>query len=213
MHFNRLHSLRQTLFWGEKKGIWQQQWSEITNPHIYLTSADNVGFGRQQIDDFPFALVSPLRTEHHRHFVPGVVARSLLSGGGGLTHVFVVFRGPAERHVVGGLSSPVSRRLRGLRERCCHICNFIADDVRARRAAVRRGSASPGPVRATRKWPLRSARTDERGQIERVNAGFINLFYSMIWSKTTEQLNTRFTLFKIFLTLKGLQSICFFCFF
>lgn len=85
--------------------------SEITNPNIYLTSADNIRFGRQQIDDFPFALVSPLRAEHHRHFVPRVVARSLLSGYGGLIHVFLVFCRPGERHDGGGFSLPVSRRL------------------------------------------------------------------------------------------------------
>jgi len=61
---------------------------------MYLTSADNVSFGRQQVDDFPFALVSPLRTEHHRHFVPRVGARALQPGG--LTRVFVVFRRPVE---------------------------------------------------------------------------------------------------------------------
>lgn len=108
------------------------------NPNIYLTSADNVSFGRQQIDDFPFALVSPLCTEHHRHFVPGVAARALLSGGGGLTHVFVVFCGrPGERHDGGGFRPSVSRRLIRVQEWHCHICNFIADDVSARRTQVR----------------------------------------------------------------------------
>ena len=120
--------------------------SEITNPIIYLTSADDVSLSRQQIDHFSFALVSPLRTEHHRRFVPGVVTPSLLSGGRGLIHVFVVFGRPGERHDGGGLSLSVSRRLNRLREWHCHICNFIADDVRARRAAVRRcaaGNLSP----------------------------------------------------------------------
>lgn len=109
--------------------------SRIQN--IYLASAHDVGLGRQQIDDFSFALVSPLRAEHHRRLVPRVVARSLLSGRGGLIHVFVVFRRPGERHDGGGFSPSVSRRLKRLQEWHCHICNFIADDVRARRAEVR----------------------------------------------------------------------------
>lgn len=111
--------------------------AKVTNPNIYLTSADNVSFSRQQIDDFSFALVSPLRTEHHRHFVPGVAARALLSGRGGLTDVFVVFGRPGERHDGGGFSPFASRRLNCLQEWHCHICNFIADDVRARRTEVR----------------------------------------------------------------------------
>ena len=111
----------------------------IAYPNIYLASADEVGFGRQQIDHFSFALVSPLRAEHHRRLVPGVVARSLLTGRGGLIQVLVVFRRPGERHGGGGCSLSVSRRLNCPQEWHCHICNFIADDVRARRAGeVRR---------------------------------------------------------------------------
>lgn len=110
-------------------------------PNIYLTSADNVCLSRQQIDDFPLALVAPLRTEHHRHFVPVVAARTLLSRRGRLVRGFVVFARPVEGHGGDGVSPFVSRRLnclRCLRGWHCHICTLIADDVRARRAQVRR---------------------------------------------------------------------------
>lgn len=107
-------------------------------PNIYLTSADNVCLSRQQIDDFPLALVAPLRTEHHRHFIPVVAAWTLLSRRGRLVRGFVVFARPVERHGGDGVSPFVSRRLNGLRGRHCHICTLTADDVRARRAQVRR---------------------------------------------------------------------------
>lgn len=103
-------------------------------PNIYLTSADNVCLRGQQIDDFPLALVAPLRAEHHRHFVPVVAARTLLSGRGWLVGAFVVFARPVERHGGGGVSPFVSRRLNRVRGWHCHICTLIADDVRARRA-------------------------------------------------------------------------------
>ena len=37
--------------------------------HSYLASADQVGFSRQQINDFSFPLIPPLRSEHHRDFI------------------------------------------------------------------------------------------------------------------------------------------------
>lgn len=107
--------------------------SKITNPNVYLTSAHNVSFGCQQIDHFSFAFIAPLRTEHHRHFVPNVVARSLQSRRSGLIRVFVIFSRPGDRHVGGGFRLSVSRRLNPLQEWHCHICNSIAHDVRARR--------------------------------------------------------------------------------
>lgn len=104
--------------------------------NVYLTSADQVCLGRQQIHDFSLALVAPLRAEHHRHSVAVVAARTLLSRGGRLVRGSVVFARPVERH--GGVSPSVSRRLSCLRGWHFHICPLMADDVRARRAPVRR---------------------------------------------------------------------------
>lgn len=108
-----------------------------TNPNMYLASADDVSLGRQQVDDFSFALVSPLRTEHHRHLVPRVIARPLLPSRSGLIRVFVVFRRPAERHDSAGSRLSVSRGLNRLQQWHSHICNIISCDVRARRTQVK----------------------------------------------------------------------------
>lgn len=114
----------------------------------YLASADDVRLGRQQVYDFPFALVSPLRTEHHRRFVARVAARSLLPGRRGLVCVLVVFRRPAQRHVGGGSGLSVSGGLNRLQPWHGHICNIVSCDVRAGRArakcvAALRGKLSP----------------------------------------------------------------------
>lgn len=81
-------------------------------PNIYLTSADKVRLSRQQVDHFPLALVAPLRTEHHRHFVPVVAPGTLLPRRGGLVRGFVVFARPVERHGGDGVSPSVSGRLK-----------------------------------------------------------------------------------------------------
>ena len=90
-----------------------RSWPELTPliRHVYLTSAHNVRLGRQQVDDLPFALVSPLRAEHHRHLVARIVTRSLLQpGGGGLAGVLVVFRRPGVRHDGAGCGLSARKR-------------------------------------------------------------------------------------------------------
>lgn len=104
--------------------------------HIYLASADNVGFGCQQVHHFPFALVAPLRAEHHGRLVPRVVPRPLLSRRAGRVRVFVRHGGDGDGGGDGGVGGGVSQgcsvsqgRLRRPRGCQCHICNLAGDDV------------------------------------------------------------------------------------
>lgn len=110
---------------------------EIPNSDIYLASADNVSFGGQKVDNFPFSFVPPLRTENHCHLVPRVVAHSLLSTRWRLVLGFLLLGRPVERHNDACFSLSVSRRLSCLQERHCHICNFRRGDVRSRRTEIR----------------------------------------------------------------------------
>lgn len=100
--------------------------SSLLSNHFYLTPAHDVGLGGQQVHHLALALVAPLRSQHHRHFVARVVAGALLSGRGGLARVFVLFGRPAERHDGGGCALSVSER------RDCVCEGGIAISVSAR---------------------------------------------------------------------------------
>lgn len=170
----------------------------ITNPNMYLASADDVRLGRQQVDDFAFALVSPLRTEHHRHLVPRVITWSLLPGRGGLISVFVVFRRPAERHDGGGSRLSVSRGLNCLQQWHCHICNIIflwcqskthTSEVR-RRAFFLGGGLSCLQGCWSPRW--------ETSIYQHVSHPHL----PPLCEEKQKQLNVKFTFIKIYLTIK-----------
>lgn len=39
------------------------------------TSRTNVYFGRENVDQFAFAFIAPLRTQHYRHYIQGLIIR------------------------------------------------------------------------------------------------------------------------------------------
>ena len=78
----------------------------------YLAPADQVSLGRQHIDDFSFAFISPLRAEHDGRLVADVVPGPLEPGRGGrVIAAFVVFWRPGERHDGGLVGLSVCGRL------------------------------------------------------------------------------------------------------
>lgn len=62
----------------------------LKQARTHLTSADDVSLCGQQVHHFSFAFVSPLRPEHHGHFVARFCPRSFCPSGGVFGVVVVV---------------------------------------------------------------------------------------------------------------------------